>query len=508
MSLFEKVKDRVLECPLRGKKFLPLDALDEMITTEAVKANLRKRTRWLNSGLPGKIVQQTRKIFAILVLMKESPFINDFLALFEEGLRDEHLPLKTRKEDDSVLVSESGREFHSFRHWNPFKVNAFLEKQWIVQAPVFDLEGNHIVLDPECALPLLENFKQIGGGQASAVYKAVLHKNHQRFATQGTEVPVAVKMLNCLGEKEVESFNQERDNLERVQKLHHEHLIKHITICQGKPHSFVLFPLAEGGALSDFWKNEDSRPRNTELFSWSFRQMLGLSSALQALHELNCRHGDLKPDNILNFKNGHGEDVLVVADLGVSKIHAVATDLRKDPTRTTATTRAYESPEVFESDSEDLPRRRRFDIWSIGCIFLEFSIWLLYDNKAISCFERNREAPDHSFYKRTEGGRAIVHPKVSEAMEAVREDPRCKGGTALEDLINLIDKHLLQIKAESRYSAQQLHDRLQAIVQGAADDPSYLFRQVDPHPTTPVVFQRSESLSGQGTRIIGDTSAL
>ncbi len=53
---------------------------------------------------------------------------------------------------------------------------------------------------------------------------------------------------------------------------------------------------------------------------WSLEQMLGLSRGLEDLHDLNCRHGDLKPDNILHFIKD-GRDILVIADLGVSKFH-------------------------------------------------------------------------------------------------------------------------------------------------------------------------------------------
>ena len=232
--------------------------------------------------------------------------------------------------------------------------------------------------------------------------------------------------------------------------------------------------------------------------------MLGLASALEALHEVNCRHGDLKPDNILNFKNDKGESVLVIADLGVSKFHNVVTGLRPDETRTKATTPSYEGPEVYEHEGKGVARSRTYDIWSMGCIFLEFAIWLLYDCKAILSFRDSRDSPDRRFYTETGTGRAKRHAKVSEALDTLRQDPRCEGKTALHDLLDLIDNHLLLINVESRCLAKGLRASLHEIVDKAEKNSQYLFREIDPHPTRPAIFQRTSSMSStdQGVTIL------
>jgi serine/threonine protein kinase len=197
---------------------------------------------------------------------------------------------------------------------------------------------------------------------------------------------------------------------------------------------YAMFPWADGGNLMEFWKQEDSR--RDEKMLWSLRQMLGLVDALKALHSKNCRHGDLKPDNVLHFKSGEG--ILVIADVGISKFHREVTSLRHTKTNTTATTRSYEAPEA-QPDNED-PRSRLYDMWSMGCIFLEFAIWLLYGVRGVKSFKRSRKSTDPmitngSFYTRLPGGTAELHSMVSEAMSTLLEDPRCKGGTALAGLV-------------------------------------------------------------------------
>jgi serine/threonine protein kinase len=292
-------------------------------------------------------------------------------------------------------------------------------------------------------------------------------------------------------------FKQEKENMEMIKQLDHDHIVKYIATCLDGPDGYVLFPWAEGNTLTNFWDPRRPTRRSAELFQWSFGQMLCLADAVKELHRINCRHGDLKPDNILVFKNDQGEDILVIADLGVSRFHTQGTNLRTNPTKTEATTPSYAGPEVFEDERRGVARSRTYDIWSIGCIFLEYVIWLLYDSDAILSFRYSRDEPFYHFYKGTEG-RAYRHSKVSEAMDELRADPRCVGKTALHDLLDLIDEHLLLITVEERYSAEELHTRLQEIVQDAEKDHQYLFRAIDPRPIRPTIFQLSSSVSSLG----------
>ena len=103
--------------------------------------------------------------------------------------------------------------------------------------------------------------------------------------------------------------------MQEIQQLQHKHLIRLVATSQRGPNYYVMFPWADGGNLMEFWKREDSQ-RDQKLILWSLRRMIGLVDALKALHSKNCRHGDLKPKNVLHFKNGEG--ILVIADVGVS----------------------------------------------------------------------------------------------------------------------------------------------------------------------------------------------
>ena len=73
---------------------------------------------------------------------------------------------------------------------------------------------------------------------------------------------------------------------------------------------YLLFPLA-GNDLDEFWANDPRPIRNSATDSWIAKQMVGLASALESIHNppsntlqlpqdhMYGRHGDIKPENVL-----------------------------------------------------------------------------------------------------------------------------------------------------------------------------------------------------------------
>jgi len=96
-------------------------------------------------------------------------------------------------------------------------------------------------------------------------------------------------------------------------------------------------------------------------------------------------HHDLKPENILYFKNRdvpNGE--FHIADFGFGKVHmyqSVSVD-----TRIAHGTTTYEPPDVFTEGATSRP----YDIWSLGCVFLELMIWAFYGSQFVMKFTNER----------------------------------------------------------------------------------------------------------------------
>ncbi|KAF2258894.1 kinase-like protein [Lojkania enalia] len=480
------------------QSFLPQSDLEKAITKESVKDALPLMVRVLNGRLPEKVVHNAKKVFAILVFIAKPTAIKDLIA---EGIADMHLPLsRDERGEANVLVSATGAKFKSFsafKHEANKLTKDFLEKQWLVQAPVMDTAGNHIILDQRCPLPFVE-MEPIGVGQHSAVYRTALHASHQKgIKLHDKRHVVAVKEM-----KKEDAFNQELENLYVIQKIGNPYLIKHFATFKKGPVYYVVFPWADGGSLKDSWEREDRSPRTPKLVLWYLQQMLGITSALKELHDdsRNIRHGDLKPENILHFSRGC-EGILVVADVGVSRVHGhQRTNMRRDPTKSLATTRSYEAPEA--GIKQNAARSRKYDIWSLGCIFLECIIWLLYDEKAIDNFASTRDPLDYPFYKLREG-KNVVHPKVLLAIQNIREDERCKRSAALNALLSIIEEHLLLADVKSRDSAEEVYRKLEEIYKKAEKDPEYLGTDFSSIPNKPLMFRRRTS-----TNLITSTTTI
>jgi hypothetical protein len=133
----------------------------------------------------------------------------------------------------------------------------------------------------------------------------------------------------------------------------------------------------------------------------------------------------------------------------------------------------------------------------MGCIILEFVVWLLHDAQALGSFRRARKWDHHKEYSYYRPKPATthqnpepaetteIHPAVHEAMECLREDPRC-ASTALHDVVNLVDQKLLKIDPLDRAEAAELHKELQAIFERALNDPAYLVKAADSSVAAPL----------------------
>ncbi|KAH8699355.1 hypothetical protein GQ44DRAFT_693949 [Phaeosphaeriaceae sp. PMI808] len=191
------------------------------------------------------------------------------------------------------------------------------------------------------------------------------------------------------------------------------------------------------------------------------KQVVGLAEALRAAHYLvdddgrhhgaSYRHGDLKPHNILWFPDGDGFGTLKIGDWSEAKEHNVDTQMRYATTAVYGT-RRYEPPEVVTGTHADV-RSRLYDMWSIGCIFFELLVWLLYgldELKTFSRFENQESAYSSPFFEvDMAGGKktARVHRIVKHWMERMAQDPACQiGNTALGDLLETIQTGLLVVK--------------------------------------------------------------
>jgi serine/threonine protein kinase len=205
------------------------------------------------------------------------------------------------------------------------------------------------------------------------------------------------------------------------------------------------------------------------------------------------RHGDIKPENILwsderiKDKEDHlnEEGLLLIADFGlmdfrtrVSRSKILAENIHGSPT--------YAPPESRLRKNIS----RAYDIWSLGCVYLEFLTWLVCGWEDLKRFSpvRGETGPVHGMARSNkinddcfftivndESGKpldAAVRDTVKEWMKDLHEKPRCS--MFINDFLNLISEKMLVIDPQERISCAQLNKELHEMMRKAEDRSDYL----------------------------------
>ncbi|KAL2133702.1 hypothetical protein VTI74DRAFT_1878 [Chaetomium olivicolor] len=105
------------------------------------------------------------------------------------------------------------------------------------------------------------------------------------------------------------------------------------------------------------------QPGSVESDRCIYRIMYELADAVNYLHNKSIKHKDIKPENILLYREGSAAEVTpLITDFGVSKVFTK--DAR---TNYTLSTMIYLAPEQWDRKSSTL----KADVWQLGCCFAE-----------------------------------------------------------------------------------------------------------------------------------------
>ncbi|KAE9370825.1 kinase-like protein [Stipitochalara longipes BDJ] len=531
-GLRERLCDVMIEAPPGSHRyFIPVDDLDRLLTGDTILKELRDYgyNEEMVQSYSENILKSASRLFATLVYIRHGALILDFL---HEGINDLHLPF-TR----SDMSSKNYKLCSRLRPGQPIKciercdrdlVDAFGRDQWYMLAPVFEYHDRveHYDLHDNCVLPWVEDDErgdhEIQGGFGSVV-KVAIHKAHQRFVGNAIQMPlprfVAIKRLHSGNE---EDFRTEVAMLKKLSRRKHAHLVTLLATFRYKGHFYLIFPYAHCN-LRQYWQNTPIPDFSRATTLWVLRECRFVASALLMVHESRStqvfthessnliemetgsrpdeesrrygRHGDIKAENILWFEKDDGSPgQLVVADFGLMAFHTKETRSDVDAKYITGSP-TYEPPELHLHSKIS----RAFDIWCLGCLYLEFITWLVCGWRHLQRFPDARDmvspsAPqylrDDTFFTIVGGGnQAVVRQAVKDWIADLHEMPRAS--MFVHDFLNLISDHLLIVFPRDRIKIGQLNMDLMEMVARALKDPSYL---TDPRPY-PARAQQAEPLS-------------
>ncbi|THC93026.1 hypothetical protein EYZ11_007508 [Aspergillus tanneri] len=492
---------RLEMCPLDGLPwFVPKSSLDILVKEETVR-NILVGGRLVPldrvEETAQEILQHARNLFAVLVDQDKIRYISGFL---EEGIGDKDLPfIRQMNKGAQKLMLETSHHRHikTLENWDQGSLRILETEQYRMLAPVLHFRGHHEFTEFQ-TLPYvsLDAENQRGctaeGGYAE-VFQARIHPDHHDFWERPTDEDkgplVAIKRLYSSHKS---SFITERRFHEALGATNcHSHLINLLCTYRKGEKYHLVFPWADG-TLREYWRRSPAPSFSSQTLLWSFKQMVGIASGLSLIHEFSVpadspdstlfgRHGDIKADNILWFSTFQGCDdpdgILQIADMGLASIHRRGSRSNVNPA-TVIVPSTYSPPDAFRG------RRisRAWDVWSLGCMYLEFVTWILCGYEAIEEFSSLRGSEDEDpefefssdcFYTADFNG---IRLSVFEWVDFLRNHDH--SSAAIHHLLDLIMEEMIVLEPQRRSRSQRILQRLSEIYNHVQDNPEYLLQPV------------------------------
>lgn len=546
----EKIEQSLRVSKLDNREYLPIDAFEAIFSAKTVDLLMKvtypelaaEEVCGISRHIMGKEAIQTyRRILGTLVLVKKVSYIKKFLD--EEGISDNELPIKRDHSNINIFMARNNTENKTlFRGWERNDIELFYVYQRMLFVPFFNIQQDKLCsykFDSEIRLPWQYYKPQTSGGNG-LVHRVEIHPKHLYFQSanvkpqpkdphdieigEPSERPVyfALKEIFTLDR---EAYDQELWALQKsfFQKENEKHLVKLLLTFRHGERCYLLFEWADGN-LEDFWEGHN----RTSIVSdtWAVKQCLGIATAIKRIHGFTTwqknqrklaiesgneeerdwgRHGDIKPRNILWFSS-YGEDHhhFVVSDLGLTRFHSRYTRSQVPRSNLDGCTYGYRPPEM------DLHNviSQSYDIWSLGCVYMELCLWYVGGIEAVRKFEVEREGQDESeihgvqedkyFNVRGKDGqrRAVLKPVVESVRTCCRTSgmlalfhllvKRCPLITTLQylekllevqectpfvrEMLNLIREGMLEVDVKKRLKIDRVCAEIQRIKESVAKD--------------------------------------
>ena len=237
----------------------------------------------------------------------------------------------------------------------------------------------------------------------------------------------------------------------------HAHLINLLATYEQTGKFYLVFPWAKADLLG-YWTEENPRPpQKKEMVTWIAEQCHGIADGLSTIHRYHTfsgksllhpnslpldnlteprtstkdktmneakvirlfgRHGDIKPNNILWFpdqtrKGGFG--ILKITDFGIAHF-STKNEVSAQERDLVANSPTYRAPEC---DFPGWMLSPSSDLWTLGCVYLEFIVWFIGGSTRLKQFAQDRTAFDpcwHGFSTDTFFTIEENQPKVKDSV--------------------------------------------------------------------------------------------
>jgi serine/threonine protein kinase len=175
---------------------------------------------------------------------------------------------------------------------------------------------------------------------------------------------------------------------------------------------------------------------------------------------LHGYHFDLKPANVLVEYDG----TLIISDFGQARFQQIGDTSRITPV---GGTEAYAPPEI---DTHADRFNRKYDVWSLGCMFLEICVFVVAGHQGVKALDQSRltkrgNVIDDRFFIRVSGGVHELKPEIIHYIENLRRSESIQASRTNDFLLEILAlvTHMLQPVISRRMTAQEVCQRLESI---------------------------------------------
>ena len=367
-----------------------------------------------------------------------------------------------------------------------------------IKLAAFDHLGEHKDFDNETTPPIDYECEEETEAESSLIAQVKIDASFIRFSFPEIYVDKLEQKQKCLiiikRPHLRRDFKAEREMLYACNAARSLHIVNLLASFTWQEIGYLILPPAKTD-LWNFWLIGSSSSQLTlspsSAEKWTLIQLHGLGSALSTIHtKLSTDngipvfglHGDIKATNVLLFPSssyyGPGPGVLQLGDMGSSALFSSLSAASQIPPSGSSGT--HSPPEsILET-----PYSQALDIWSMGCLILEYLIWLLKGPQGLESFIEERTQVSYPFGLRftndfffklepsedksdskEQDSRPMVtalNPGVISCIAKLRDE--CT--PVLRQLLEIVEGDLLQIDQTKRISAEALEDKLQQLLNG------------------------------------------
>ncbi|CZR63862.1 uncharacterized protein PAC_13759 [Phialocephala subalpina] len=516
--------------------FLPPAILDRLFSKEVIERELEKEDCGLDTANIVKIMFRADEeeleeeaktyftIFAILALLERVCDVSKFVEGGDKSICDQDLPLELQPGEDpgskELRRKDESQQSRCFHRWRDHELEYFDNYQWRLRVPTFGLNPDktlrHYKLHDRDILPWCEEHsvsqQEVMSGGYGSVKKVKIHPLcHEYHETlKAINVSGGLFAVKTLKDSDDVTFQKEVNSLKKFNGMVHDHLVTLLGTFTHKKQFNMIFPSAECD-VENYWKKINPSPNleDIEFVRWVSRQCRGIMEAIDIIHNpkrpttlsqesqeaiLYGRHGDIKPENILWFKSSNEADrgIWVISDLGLTAFNREISRSMV-PNKSILYTPGYRPPEC---DIKGGKISRAFDIWTLGCFYLEMLCWLLGGWQLKEDFETERckavfitgSGSDIFFDLQLSSGDdktneefiAIIKPQVSEMINDLHNHQ--DSTDYVHDFLDIIEDDMLVVLSvdRQRQRSPELLERLDKMNQKCIDDVNYCTRKTPP----------------------------